>query len=312
MPYIYMTKTRKILLAGSSVSLWFISLVVYLMATKTSPKEIFYYVPRAGIYFPISENFNIGVLLATFTALIPYAVVSFFNDRYVDDIERTLPDVFKALAEGVQAGLTLPYAIRDVGRRGYGVMGRLLNMVAARMALGLSFENAVDATLAKYEIPSLKRAARILKIAYESGGRTFEVLDTAAKVYGLLWSYTYERRTSIRQYVMTIYVSLLVFLMIGMVLIEAFFKPLAMLQKTQSIPIFRGLMEILIYKAVLLYTAFIEALFGGLIAGKMSRGSIRSGALHIAVQLLIVIAFFAFVLPNVEKIGLFPTAISRT
>ncbi len=305
MPYIHMTKFRKILIACCSVGLWFISLIAYLLLTKTNLSKIFLYIPRAGIYFPVSESFNIGVLLATLLALAPYAVISYFNDRYIDDIERMLPDVFKALAEGVQAGLTLPYAVGDVGKRGYGVLGKLLNMVAARMALGLSFESAIDATLTRFEIPSLKRAAKILKIAYESGGRTFEVLDTAARVYGLLWSYTYERRTSVRQYVMTIYASLLVFLFIGMILIEAFFIPLTTLQKAQPVPIFRGLVEVPVYKAVILYTAFIEALLGGLIAGKMARGSIRSGAFHIVAQLFIVIAFFAFIIPTVEKIGLF-------
>lgn len=311
MPYIHMTRVRKILLASFSISLWFISLIAYLLFTKTNLGEVFLYIPRAGIYFPVSENFNIGILVATLTALLPYATITYFNDRYIDDIERTLPDVFKALAEGVQAGLTLPYAIRDVGRRGYSVLGKLLNMVAARMALGLSFENALDATFAKYGIPSLKRAAKILKIAYESGGRTFKVLDTAAKVYGLLWSYTYERRTSVRQYVITIYASLLVFLFIGMILIEAFFIPLTTLQKAQPVPIFKGLVDIPVYKAVILYTAFIEALLGGLIAGKMARGSIKSGVLHIVVQLFIVIIFFALVIPSIERFGLFPVIVSR-
>jgi len=307
MPYIHMTTIKKILLACFSIGLWIISLITYLILTKTDPNKIFYYVPRAGIYYPVSENFNIGILVATLTALLPYATIIYMNDKYIDDIERTLPDVFKALAEGVQAGLTLPYAIRDVGRRGYGVLGRLLNMTAAKMALGLSFESAVDVTLARYEIPSLKRAAKILKIAYESGGRTFEVLDTAAKVYGLLWSYTYERRTSVRQYVMTIYASLLVFLLIGTILIEAFFIPLTALQKGQPVAIFREMVEIPVYKAIILYTAFVEALLGGLIAGKMSRGAIRSGALHIVVQLSIVIIFFTLVVPMIESLELFPT-----
>ena len=305
MPYIHLTKSRKLILAGFSIAIWVLSFTTYAIITSLTPEDIFYYVPRAGIYFPTSEKFNIGVLIATILALLPVAIINYFNDKYVDEIERTLPDVFKALAESIQAGLSLPHAVKETSVRGYGVLGKLLKAIATRTALGLSFESAVDAVLGRYEIPSLKRSAKILKIAYESGGRTFEVLDTAAKVYGLLWSYTYERRTSVRQYVLTIYASLLIFLVIGVVLIEVFFIPLATLQKSQPIHIFRGLMEIPVYKAIILYTAFIEAIFGGLIAGKMIRGSVKSGALHVILQLVMVLVFFLFVIPAIEGTGLF-------
>ncbi len=307
MPYIRLGKTEKAIMISASVVIWAAVITAYFLYYRLTLEEIFPKTAGVRLPIPMSDKFILGLYAATIASLLPYSIVSYLNDRYVESIERTLPDVFKALSDGIRAGMTLPHAVEETGRGGYGPMGELLKKIAARASLGLDFKEAVDKTVEGIEVPSLKRAARVLKIAYESGGRTFEVLDTAAKVYRLLWSYVYERRTSVRQYVLTVYASLLIFLVIGMVLVKVFFEPLAVMGGTLGGMLFVGVANPALYKAVVMYTAFVEGILGGLIAGKMSRGTVKSGVPHIVAQLAIGYAFFSLAAPLMEGMIAIPT-----
>lgn len=306
MSYIRLGKTEKAAMLLASAAIWVAVIAAYLLYYELTVEEIFPEVAGMRLPIPMSSKFVLGLYAATIASLLPYSVVSYLSDKYVEDVERTLPDAFKALSDGIRAGMTLPHAVEEAGRGGYGPTGELLKKIAARASLGLDFREAVDKTVEGIDVPSLKRAARILKIAYESGGRTFEVLDTAARVYRLLWSYVYERRTSIRQYVLTVYASLLIFLTIGMVLIKVFFEPLAAMGGALGGVIFATVLDPSLYKAVVMYTAFVEGVLGGLIAGKMSRGTIKSGVPHIVAQLAIAFAFFSLVVPVVEAAEIIP------
>jgi len=49
---------------------------------------------------------------------------------------------------------------------------------------------------------------------------------------------------------------------------------------------------LLYYKAVLMWAAVMEALFGGLVAGKISEGRISVGLIHSVLLLVITVVFF--------------------
>jgi len=243
-----------------------------------------------GLALPWSSELYLFASLAVAALTAPYAAVSLVNARYAEAVERSLPAFFEGLEEGVRAGMPLVRALETAARAVGGPLAREMLAVVARVDMGDTLEGALERLAERVPTPIVRRAAALLVVAYQSGGRVGEVLGAAAEMYGMLRSYEEERRAALAPYALTVYVALAVFLFVATVLLLVFVGPLERMggAAAQLLTPLPGPL----FKAVFFLAAALQAFTGGLVAGKMSRGSVKAGLPHAALMLAAVAAYF--------------------
>ena len=160
MPYVYLTKRRKLALALLSVLLG----VQPLLFVATVGRELLATsIERVGPIVVVKSIYlNSLLLLSAVLAMLPYAVVDFFNRRYLDAIDRSLAPFFKGLAEAIRAGMPFLKALESVSRITSGPLGREMERVVVCVEFGDSIEDALRSLAERLEIPSIKRAVTIM------------------------------------------------------------------------------------------------------------------------------------------------------
>lgn len=288
MPYIELNTARKALLVSIGITLALIpaSLIplMFLREAVLSLKPI-----GMGIRIFTSIKVNILLTLSLLMIILPYTIVDFLNRRYIDMIDKSLPVFFKGMSEAIRSGLTFIEALRHVSLTLGGPLSREVNKALVRVELGGSLEDSLELIIKRIRLPTLQRAVVVLRTAYESGGKVMDVLETAADVYARLREFKEEKNVVINPHSVTIYIATLIYLFLIFVLLYAFIYPIGRLSGAAQ---FIGTIDPEIYKAIFYYSAVIEALFGGLIVGKMKQGQISGGLIHVVIQLFIVIIFF--------------------
>lgn len=91
---------------------------------------------------------------------------------------------------------------------------------------------------------------------------------------------------------MIVYISCIVFLVIIVILYQSFFLPIA----TQKTRFLRLPMSLEGYKSLLFDLSIVEAVFGGLVAGKLSQGIVLNGLKHSVILNVLAILIFTVVI----------------
>ena len=305
MPFIVLTARRKVLLAGLSVFLAFIPLFVLFTFYREELLS-----QRLTLDSPVIKSTRINTLLvlSVLLGIVPYAVVDFFNRRYIDSINKNLGPFFKGLGESIRAGLPFIEALESVASITPGPLGSEMRNVIVKVELGMSLEEALHRLADKLGVVSFKRAVITLITAYQSGGKVVDVLDSAAEMYAMLRAYEEERRTQVSPYFTVVYVAIAIFLFISFILIYVFVKPLAVLAGMGSA--FGGLrIDVASINAILFYTAAFQSFFGGLIIGKLKANRVGAGLLHTIFMLTITLVYFNLLEIYGDTLGrmIFPT-----
>jgi flagellar protein FlaJ len=230
-----------------------------------------------------NENLRLDdfLFLAGIIALFPPAVTDILEARWKKGIDNHLPDLFRSIVQAQKTGMTLPNALEEASKRDYGPLTSELKKVVHQMSWGHSFEDAfrdfgerVDTELVRGNVPLIIEASR-------SGGRVEKIFAPMSGFIRSTLSLQKERKAQSRPYIAIIYVSFYVFVLTIIMLYNGFFRELAsepIIGMTGMAPDEAG--------QVFVHMSFIQAFFGGLMAGKIGEGSVMSGLKHSLILLV--------------------------
>jgi hypothetical protein len=128
-----------------------------------------------------------------------------------------------------------------------------------------------------------------------AGGRMVDVLDTSASIFTDLAGYRDQRDAEMRPYVLIAYLGSVVFLAVSWVILVRFMGPLSASSSDPLLAqggILRNLLDMDYYKSILFWAAVMEAVIGGLVAGKIRYGRINGGLIHSAILMAMTVAVF--------------------
>ena len=133
-----------------------------------------------------------------------------------------------------------------------------------------------------------QRVATLITEVARSGGDTQEIMEQVNRNIGELQSIDRERQAQMRPYSVVVYIAFGVFLFTDIMLIRTFFTQIVNMQSSvlQTAGggggVFGGIgsVNISLLKTILFHATVIQAIFGGLIAGKMSEGKLGAGLKH--------------------------------
>lgn len=260
----------------------------------------------ASLYFVgFSENTSIrdvGVIFGILAMIVPVTMLQVKESQRKDSIDRNLPLFLLALSSAVQSGANLIRAIETTADRNMGALTPELKNLRANLSWGMpveeSFENFANRTGTK----TARRVTVLLEMALKIGGDIRTNLEMIQKHVTELQNLEKERKSSLAPYTYTIYISFAVFLGIAVILSSQFFTQFEAVQQLLSKgpatggAFFSSIKDVNFsaLNQILFNMSIIEAVFGGLVAGKIGAGTYVAGVKHIIV--MIVMAIVAFML----------------
>ena len=257
-------------------------------------------------YVSFSENTSIrdvGVIFGVLAMIVPLTMLQVKESQRKDSIDRNLPLFLLALSSAVQSGANLIRAIETTAERNMGALTPELKNLRANLSWGMpvedSFENFANRTGTK----TARRVTVLLEMALKIGGDIRTNLEMIQKHVTELQNLEKERKSSLAPYTYTIYISFAVFLGIAVILSSQFFSQFEAVQQLLSKApeakggaMFSSIKDVNFsaLNQIFFNMSIIEAVFGGLVAGKIGSGTYVAGIKHIIV--MIVMAVVAFML----------------
>lgn len=247
---------------------------------------------------------DVGVIFGALTAIVPLTLIHLRETQRKDNIDRNLPLFLLALSSAVQSGANLIRAIENAADRNMGPLTPELKNLRANISWGMPIEDAFENFAKKTGTKMSKRVAVLLEMALKIGGDIRTNLEMIQKHVTELQNLEKERKSSLAPYTYTIYISFAVFLGIAVILSSQFFSEFAVVQKLlEKSPgagggeFFSSItnMDIEALNTVLFNMSIIEAIFGGLAAGKIGSGNYVSGIKHIIVMIVMAVVAFMFI-----------------
>ena len=246
---------------------------------------------------------DVGVIFGALTAIVPVTLIHLRETQRKDNIDRNLPLFLLALSSAVQSGANLNRAIENAADRNMGPLTPELKNLRANISWGMPIEDAFENFAKKTGTKMSKRVAVLLEMALKIGGDIRTNLEMIQKHVTELQNLEKERKSSLAPYTYTIYISFAVFLGIAVILSSQFFSEFEVVQKLlEKSPgagegVFSSItnMDIEALNTVLFNMSIIEAIFGGLAAGKIGSGNYVSGIKHIIVMIVMAVVAFMFI-----------------
>jgi len=246
---------------------------------------------------------DVGLIFGIMVGIIPLTIHQLREVQRKDNIDRNLPVFLLALLSSVQSGANLIKAIEQAGERNLGALTPELKNLRANISWGIPIEDAFEHFAERTGTRVARRVTVLLEMAMKIGGDVSENLEMIQKHVSEMQNIEKSRKSALAPYTYTIYISFFVFLAVAVLLTTSFFTEIEKVQDgllasgSGTDGLFGSLasMEIDKLESALFNMAIIEALFGGLAAGKIGAGSYVAGTKHVVA--MIVVAVIAFNIP---------------
>jgi flagellar protein FlaJ len=250
---------------------------------------------------------NLGIAIGLLIAVGPSMLLNMRNEKRGESIDQYLPVFLLNLVGAMQSGMTLLKAIERAADRDYGSLSHELKNLRANISWGMPYDEAFEQLGNKLGSVMGKRVAGVIYLALRSGGNTAQTIEMIQKFVSDMRNLEKERRSAMKPYILTIYISFMVFLVTAILLVDNFFSEIENVQ-TQlreaasqagglSSTTFSALLGMNVQQLndLLFHMSLIEALFGGLAAGKIGTGKFTAGIPHIIMLTVITLIAFSIV-----------------
>ena len=246
---------------------------------------------------------DVGLIFGILVGIVPLTIHQLKEVQRRDNIDRNMPMFLLALLSSVQSGANLIKAIEQAAERNLGVLTPELKNLRANISWGTPIEEAFENFAERTGTRVSRRVTVLLEMAMKIGGDVSENLEMIQKHVSEMQNIEKTRKSSLQPYTYTIYISFGVFLAVAVLLTTSFFAEMEKVQEgllasgsgTDGLFGSMASMDIGAMESALFNMAIIEAVFGGLAAGKIGAGSYVAGTKHVVA--MIVIAVVAFNLP---------------
>jgi len=246
---------------------------------------------------------DVGLIFGILVGIIPLTVHQLKEVQRRDNIDRNMPMFLLALLSSVQSGANLIKAIEQAAERNLGALTPELKNLKANISWGTPMEEAFENFAERTGTRVSRRVTVLLEMAMKIGGDVSENLEMIQKHVSEMQNIEKGRKSALQPYTYTIWIAFAVFLAVAVLLTTSFFSEMEKVQEglldsgsgTDGLFGSMASMDIGAMESALFNMAIIEAVFGGLAAGKIGSGSYVAGTKHVVG--MIVIAVIAFNLP---------------
>ena len=233
--------------------------------------------------------FHVFVVFSIVSGITAPAIILIFRERRKNDVDNHLPIILEDISEGLRSGLTLIESIEETSKRKYGWTSQELQTLVAQMSWGISIEDAFNNFSKRVGTDMAKKTMSLLLSSIRLGGDLTAVFGSTSMFLREMLEVKEDRTEQLRPYLSLIYVTLIVFLVTMFMLYASLGSLFEMQSQILRLKMTREELKLLLYDM-----AILEGIFGGLIASKLSEGTLFPGLKHVIIMLLINTAGFIY------------------
>ncbi|MCG3223175.1 MAG: type II secretion system F family protein, partial [Candidatus Heimdallarchaeota archaeon] len=240
-------------------------------------------------------DINDFVILAIIVVIgIPTFLIVLREERRQTRIDENLPYLLREISNAQRTGMSLPRAIQESAKRHYGPLTPELRKMSSKITWGIPFSKAMTDFQTAVNTPLAQRATVLILEAERSGGNLEDIFEATENHIQTLLNLKKEREGAMKPYVMIVYASFIIFIMVIVILFVTFFIPFgsANISPDQTAGMFLLEIDLDTLEILFLHMLAVQGFFSGLVAGKMSKMSVKSGLMHSVVMMFI--GWFAF------------------
>lgn len=277
----------------------------------TFPLLIPYYVAVYSFYGIPAKLVPNGVditafyfVIPLFFVLLPISVFHELKTRRKQRILNRIPSMLNKLSSANATGMSLKDAFEIVSQSTGGEIGDELKKVKNEIDWRGDMEEALVRFAQRVDTPRLSRTVKLITKAARSTGNITEVIDVASKDVTQTYRLEKDRMQEMAMYTVIIIVSFLVYLLVIVMLNEAFLSKIASLsqQGANSQQQFSGSagfslsnLPVDLYNMVFYHSTVIQAFGAGLIAGQMGSDNMMSGLKYSLGMIAVATLVFMFI-----------------
>lgn len=247
---------------------------------------------------------DMGAVAGIIAGVMPIVTVNMKEVHRKGSIDKNLPIFLLALRSSVVSGHSIIQGISEAANRKMGALTPELRNLRANLSWGMPVEEAFDNFVERVGTRTARRVMTLLHLAMETGGDVGDTIEVIQKHVSEMENLENERKSTMRPYIFTIYISFAVFLSIVAILVFQFFTEIEKIQVSlassngvQAAGLFGGLVDVSIdeLNKLMLHMSIVESIFGGLAAGKIGEGSFIAGVKHVVILIALSVIVFAMI-----------------
>jgi flagellar protein FlaJ len=222
-----------------------------------------------------------------------FAVAYEYSKRRLRRLEDAVPDLLERLASLNEAGIAMVSSFDRVRGSDIGALDPEVERIWRDMNWGATAEMALSRFESRVRTPSVTRVVALITNAMRASNEIGPVLRIAARQVRSDLSLRKQRRQEMFTYLVVIYVSFLVFLVVIVTLEQVLIPSLPDTSAVSDGPT-GGLPEIgasdvdrAAYQQVFFHTALVQSVVSGLVGGVMGNGSVKDGMKHATAMLAV-------------------------
>lgn len=234
---------------------------------------------------------NLASLLLIAAPILYIKYTSYKSKKAMED---KFPEFLRDVVEGTRAGMSLPQAIQNTETGSYGPLDEKIEKMNAQLDWGIPFGKVLRNFGEETGSDVILRSIDTIIQAYQSGGNIQDVLESVGDNIRTLKQLKEERESQLYGEMITGYIVFFIFIGILIALTTYLLPNLASAQQSlggsSGFSAFGGggggssLQEnITLYESWFQRLVFIQALFSGLIIGKLSEGELKAGFKHMGI-----------------------------
>ncbi|QLH79174.1 type II secretion system F family protein [Halosimplex rubrum] len=233
-----------------------------------------------------------------------FAVVWEVYTRRIRRLETALPELLERLASLNEAGMSVVEGFERVRESDLGVLSVEVDRICRDLTYGANVDDALRRFGLRVRTTATTRVVTLLTNALRASGNLAPVLRIAGEQASAELKLRRKRRQQMFTYLIVIYISFLVFLVIIVavqeVLVPSLPNNVPTPENTNQLAVNVGAfarfgqVNKAAYTLVFFHTAIVQAVLSGFIAGQLGEGSLKHGAKHAAIMLAV--AYGAFLL----------------
>lgn len=153
------------------------------------------------------------IILGIISAVIPYGILSFLENRRIKEMEDQFPAFLNGLAESKRGGMTLLDAFESAKNTDYGTLNGEIEQVYNELSWGIPFPEVMERFSQRVDDSTVMQSSiSIIIQSFQSGGNITHTIDSVADEAAALRNIVKEKNSQLKQQMMIMYVIYLLFI----------------------------------------------------------------------------------------------------
>lgn len=232
------------------------------------------------IFLMQSKLFFFVFGIAIIISLMPFFTSFIIESGREKEKEEKFLEFARNISENVKSGMAITKSILILAEKDYGSLSVHVKKLANQVSLGIPFRKAFKIFASDTRNKVIARSIELIIEAETSGGEIASILDQVVKSVEEIENLKKDRKAKMYNMIVQGYIIFIIFIII-MLFVELSLLPMitgTIGQQTSQQALFKNAFFILM---------LTQALFAGLVIGKLSEGTIKSGIKHSTILLIL-------------------------